>query len=171
MARKKTSLRDFQQYLSERLKSAARGQVSSSLLGVRAGKENWLLELSEAGEIIQLPPLTPVPLTNAAFSGIANIRGNLYAVTDFSYFRTGEPTVQNAFTRLLLIGAKMGSNAALLVTRMQGLKNIKDFEPVSRPEDAPAWIEQPYRDQAGEIWNKLSVSALLNDERFMNIGA
>jgi len=171
MARKKTSLRDFQQYLSERLKGAARGQISSSLLGVRAGKENWLLELSDAGEIIQLPPLTQVPLTNPAFSGIANIRGNLYAVTDFSYFRNGEPTVQNAYTRLLLVGAKMGSNAALLVTRMQGLKNIKDYELVSRAADAPAWIVQTYRDKAGELWYKLSVSALLDDERFMNIGA
>src|SRR5690348_11862161 len=120
MAKKKTSLRDFQQYLADRLKSAARGQVTSSLLGVKAGRENWLLELSDSGEIIQMPPLTPVPLTIPAFAGLANIRGNLYAVTDFSLFRSGEPTVLNAYTRLLLVGAKLGSNAALLVTRMQG---------------------------------------------------
>ncbi|MBS1198726.1 MAG: CheW protein [Proteobacteria bacterium] len=171
MARKKTSLREFQQYLADRLKSAARGQISSSLLGVRAGRENLLLELSDSGEIIQLPPMTPVPLTNAAFTGIANIRGNLYAVTDFSLFRGGEPTVQNAFTRLLLIGVKLGSNAALLVTRMQGLKNIKDFEPVERAPETPVWVVQSYRDKAGEIWHKLSVRDLLADERFMNIGA
>lgn len=170
MAKRKTSLREFQQYLADRLKSAARGQVTSSLLGVRAGRENWLLELSDSGEIIQSPPLTPVPLTNPAFSGIANIRGNLFAVTDFSVFRGGEPTAQNAYTRLLLVGARQGSNAALLVTRMQGLKNIKDFEPVDRPADAPAWISQTYRDNAGEIWHKLSVRDLLADERFMNIG-
>lgn len=170
MAKKKTSLREFQQYLADRLKSAARGQVTSSLLGIRSGRENWLLELSDSGEIIQLPQLTPVPLTNSAFAGIANIRGNLYAVTDFSVFRGGESTVQNAYTRLLLIGTKLGSNAALLVTRMQGLKNIKDFEAVGKAEDAPAWIVETYRDSSGEIWHKMSVKDLLADERFMNIG-
>ena len=170
MAKKKTSLREFQQYLADRLKSAARGQVTSSLLGVRSGRENWLLELSDSGEIVQLPLLTSVPLTNSAFAGIANIRGNLYAVTDFSVFRGGEATVQNPFTRLLLIGAKLGSNAALLVTRMQGLRNIKDFEPIGRAADAPLWIVGTYRDKVGEIWHKLSVKDLLADERFMNIG-
>jgi len=167
---KKTSLRDFQQYLADRLKSAARGQVTSSLLGVRAGQENWLLDLSDSGEIIQLPPLTPVPLTKAAFAGIANIRGNLYSVTDFSLFRGGEPTVHNAFTRLLLVGTRLGSNAALLVTRMQGLKATGSFEPVGRPADAPVWLEQSFRDQGGETWHKLSVRDLLADEAFMNIG-
>lgn len=168
---KKTSLRDFQQYLADRLKSAARGQVTSSLLGVRAGQENWLLELSDSGEIIQLPPLTPVPLTKPAFAGIANIRGNLYSVTDFSLFCGGEPTVLNANTRLLLVGARSGSNAALLVTRMQGLKAIGDFELVGRAEGAPPWLEQSYRDRTGGVWNKLSVRDLLADEAFMNIGA
>ena len=167
---KKTSLRDFQQYLADRLSSAARGQVASSLLGVRAGQENWLLELSDSGGIIQLPELTPVPLTKPAFAGIANIRGNLYSVTDFSLFRNGDPTVHNAFTRLLLIGTRQGSNAALLVTRMQGLKAAGDFEPIGRGAEAPPWLEQSYRDQAGGVWNKLSVRELLADEAFMNIG-
>ncbi len=168
---KKTPLREFQQYLADRLKSAQRGQVTSSLLGIRAGRENWLLELSESGEIIQQPPLTPVPLTKAAFAGIANIRGNLYSVTDFSLFRGGEPTALNANARLLLVGVKLGSNAALLVSRMQGLKAIGDFEAVGRPVNAPAWIAETYRDRRGDIWQKLSVRELLADESFMNIGA
>lgn len=170
MARKKTSLRDFQQYLADRLSSAARGQVTSSLLGVRVGRENWLLDLSDSGEIVQLPPLTSVPLTKPSFAGIANIRGNLYSVVDFSQFRGGEPTVQNAFTRLVLVGTKLGSNAALLVTRMQGLKSLADFTSVDKPADLPAWVSQCYRDAAGDLWYKLSVRDLLADEEFMNIG-
>ena len=71
------------------------------------------------------------------FAGIANIRGNLYAVTDFSLFRGGEPTLLNANARLLLVGVKLGSNAALLVTRMQGLKAVADYEPVEKSADAP----------------------------------
>lgn len=167
---KKTSLRDFQQYLADRLKTAAAGRGTSSLLGVRAGRENWLLDLSDSGEVVQMPPLTTVPLTNKAFAGIANIRGSLYAVTDFSVFRGGEPTAMNANARLVLIGTKHGSNAALLVSRMQGLRAAGQFEPTDNAPDAPPWVSGTYRDGNGETWQKIAVRQLLADETFMNIG-
>ena len=63
---KKTSLRGFQEYLSGRLKDAAQGHVASSWLGVRAGEDNWLVDLSDSGEIVQAPRLTPVPQCSAA---------------------------------------------------------------------------------------------------------
>lgn len=170
MARR-TSLREFQEYLAGRLTSAAHGQGTSSLLGIRSGDEDWLLDLSDSGEIIQLPKLTQVPLTRPWFAGIANIRGNLYAVTDFSIFRGGDPTPLNANARLLLVGTRHGSNAALLVSRMLGLRNAKDFEPEAADPAAPAWAARKYRDGSGNIWNKLSVRELLADENFMNVGA
>jgi twitching motility protein PilI len=170
MARK-TSLREFQEYLAGRLTGAAHGRGTSSLLGVRTGNEDWLLDLSDSGEIIQLPKLTQVPLTRPWFAGIANIRGNLYAVTDFSVFRGGDPTPLNANARLLLVGTKHGSNAALLVSRMLGLKNATDFAEEAADPAIPAWVAGKYRDGAGNIWNKLSVRDLLADENFMNVGA
>ena len=124
---KKTSLRDFQEYLAGRLLGAAQGRGTSSWLGVRAGDDNWLIDLSDSGEIVQAPKLTAVPLTRPWFAGIANIRGSLYAVADFSVFCGGIPTPRNNNTRLLLVGSKHGANAALLVTRMLGLKNPDDF--------------------------------------------
>lgn len=171
MAKKKTSLREFQEYLAGRLTGAAHGEGAASLLGVRSGTEDWLLDLSDSGEIIQLPKLTQVPLTRPWFAGIANIRGNLYAVTDFSVFRGGEPTVQNAGSRLLLIGVRHGSNAALLVSRMLGLKNINDFSPTDPDPSAPPWAAQRYCDGSGKVWRKLSVRELLVDDHFMNVGA
>jgi twitching motility protein PilI len=167
---KKTSLRDFQEYLAGRLLGATQGRGTSSLLGVRAGEENWLIELSDGGEIVPAPRLTPVPLTKPWFAGIANIRGNLHAVVDFSVFRGGSPTPQNNNTRLLLVGTKHGSNAALLVTRMLGLKNPGEF--VAEPADAesPAWGAVRFSDGQGANWRKLSVRHLLADDDFMNIG-
>ncbi len=167
---KKTSLREFQEYLAGRLTSAARGQGGASLLGIRVGDEDWLLDLADSGEIVQMPKLTHVPLTRGSFSGIANIRGNLYAVTDFSLFRGGDPTPQNANSRLLLVGVKHGSNAALLVARMLGLKNIDDFVPEAPEAGAPAWMVKNYRDTHGKLWRKLSVRELLADDNFMNVG-
>lgn len=167
---KKTSLRGFQEYLSGRLKDAAQGGVASSWLGVRAGDDNWLVDLSDSGEIVQALKLTPVPLTRIWFAGIANIRGNLYAVVDFSVFCGGAPTPQNNHTRLLLIGSKYGANAALLVTGMLGLKAPEDF--VAEPVDpaAPTWGAARFSDSQHGIWRKLSVRDLLADNDFMNIG-
>lgn len=167
---KKTSLRDFQEYLAARLTTAATGHGAASWLGIEAGGETWLVDLADGGEIVQAPQLAPVPLTRPWFAGIANIRGNLYSVTDFSVFRGGAPTPQNTSTRLLLIGAKYGSNAALLVSRMLGLKNPDDFVPESGGADDPAWCAQRFSDTHGNIWRKLSVRDLLADRDFMNIG-
>ena len=87
MAKKKLSLREFQESLVQRLTSARAGQTSRALLGVLAGRDYWLLDLSDSGEIVPLPPLTSVPLTQTWFCGIANIRGTLYSVVDFSAFQ------------------------------------------------------------------------------------
>lgn len=167
---KKTSLRDFQVYLASRLSDAAQGRGAASWLGVEAGGEPWLVDLSDGGEIVQSSQLAPVPLTQPWFVGIANIRGNLYSVTDFSVFRGGPPTIQNANARLLLIGSRYGANAALLVSRLVGLKTPVDFTLEAPDEAAPAWGAQRYVDVQGKRWRKLSVRDLLADKNFMNIG-
>jgi twitching motility protein PilI len=94
----------------------------------------------------------------------------LHAVSDFSLFRGGPPIVQNSNARLLLIGARYGINAALLVSRMLGLKNPEDFTPESADASMPAWGVQRFADTHGKIWHKLSVRELLADQDFMNIG-
>lgn len=167
---KKTSLRDFQAYLATRLSDAALGRGAVSWLGVEAGSESWLVDLSDGGEIVQASQLVPVPLTHPWFVGIANIRGNLYSVTDFSVFRGGRPIVQNANARLLLIGSRYGINAALLMSRMLGLKNPEDFTPEAPDAGMPVWGMQRFADSQGKIWHKLSVRELLADKEFMNIG-
>ena len=166
---KKGSLREFQAHLARRLAGASE-QSAAGLLGVQSGADWWLLKLSDSGEIIPLTPLTSVPLTRPWFAGIANIRGNLYSVVDFSAFRGGEPTPQNPSSRLLLIGTRHGSNAALLVTRLLGLRNIDDLTPApADPDDAP-WAADAYTDHEGRCWKMLDVSLLLADENFMEIG-
>ena len=60
---KKTSLRDFQEYLAGRLTTAAQGKGAASWLGIEVGGAPWLIELSDSGEIVQAPTLAKVPLT------------------------------------------------------------------------------------------------------------
>lgn len=167
---KKTSLRDFQAYLAERLKSAALGRGTSFWLGVLAGDTHWLIDLADSGEIIQAPKLTQVPLTQPWFAGIANIRGNLHAVADFSMFCGGGPTARNSNARLLLVGTRHGANASLLVSRMLGLKNPEDFQVEADGSSPMAWETARFSDGQGQVWRKLSVRALLDNHEFMNIG-
>ena len=166
---KKGSLRDFQAHLARRLAGASK-QSAAGLLGIQSGADFWLLNLSDSGEIIPLTPLTTVPLTKNWFVGIANIRGNLYAVVDFSAFQGKEATPQNTSSRLLLIGTRHGNNAALLVTRMLGLRNVDDLTPISADPDSPPWASDVYTDNEGRRWKKLDVRQLLVDEDFMEIG-
>lgn len=166
---KKGSLREFQAHLARRLAGASE-QSAAGLLGVQSGGDYWLLNLSDSGEIIPLPPLTTVPLTKNWFVGIANIRGNLYAVADFSAFQGKEATPQNTSSRLLLIGTRHGNNAALLVTRMLGLRNADNLTEVPLDADARPWESGAYTDLDGRRWKMLDVRRLLADENFMEIG-
>jgi twitching motility protein PilI len=170
--RQRTSLRQFQQYLTDRLSNLVQGESSSSLLGVEASKTRWLFNLSDSGEIVLLPPLTSVPLTNSSFVGLANIRGSLYAVTDFSAF-LGETAIplNMPSARLLLVGVKQGNNASLLVSRILGLKNPNDFKAGAHPKDAPSWHTATLIDSDGQEWRRLDLKILLSDPKFMNIAA
>lgn len=167
---KRISLREFQESLSQRLTSAHRGEARRALLGVASGSEHWLFDLSDSGEVVPMPALTAVPLTKPWFAGIANIRGTLYSVVDFSAFRGQEPTRRNANARLLLIGARHGTNSALLVDRTLGLRSVDDLDLVSSGELAPAWRGEVRQDAQGHKWTLLRLRELLSDQAFLDIG-
>ena len=162
-------LREFQEHLSSRLNSAARGEVSSALLGMQSGNNHWLLKLEEAGEILPMPPLFQVPLTHSWFAGMANIRGNLFSVIDFAAFRGEDPTPRTAHARLVLLGARFGINSAILVHRMLGLRPADNFSATGEPGDQH-FVSEILSDAAGDRWKRLDVPALLADPKFMQIG-
>ncbi len=166
---KKGSLHDFQARLASRLAEADE-RSAAGLLGFQAGGEYWLVRLTDSGEIIPLTTLTGVPLTRPWFVGIANIRGNLFAVSDFSAFQGREATPHNSSARLLLIGSRHGNNAALLVTRTLGLRNLDDLTRQPTDADAPPWACESFLDNTGRHWKLLDVPTLLTDDRFMDIG-
>ena len=82
----KLDLRAFQQELTTRLAAKTAAQVEQSRLGIACAGTQWLIRLSDAGEVIAVPPMASVPLTKPWYLGIANIRGNLYGVVDFAGF-------------------------------------------------------------------------------------
>ena len=170
MARKKISLREFQESLVQRLTSARAGQTARALLGVQAGRDYWLLDLADSGEIVPLPPLTSVPLTRPWFCGMANIRGTLYSVVDFSAFQGGEATPQNADSRLLIVGSRFGINSALLVNRTLGLRNVEQMAPRAAEIDPRPWVGEQYVDTQNNVWKRLKLKNLLRQPDFLEIG-
>lgn len=167
---KRTSLREFQEGLAARLADVHRGAPTRALLGVESGNSHWLMDLVDSGEVVPLTQLSPVPLTQPWFAGVANVRGALYGVVDFSAFRGGAPTPHNADARLLLIGARHGINSALLVNRTLGLKSLDDMGIEPAPDDGPAWIGESCIDSAGRQWLRLRITTLLEDPAFLDVG-
>ena len=163
-----TSLRDYQLALSERLQHAEAGARVLSKLGVQIGAEAWLVDLTEAGEVLPVPPISPVPLSRPWFRGIANVRGNLYSVTDFAAFLGSEPTAASEQARLLLVSERFHCGAALLVTRSLGLRNAGTLKPQSKDAALP-WVRAQYADDAGKSWKELDIPALIRHETFLEV--
>lgn len=168
---KRISLREFQQELTNRLAEMSTSNRRSALLAVTAGNENWLVDLSDAGEIIAAPVLSQVPLTRDWFRGLANVRGNLFSVVDLAAFCGEAPPPLTSDSRMMLIGAKHGMHTALLVSRALGLRNPDDFEVDETFTDNRPWIGAALRDNQNRLWKHLVVRPLLTDSRFLDASA
>jgi twitching motility protein PilI len=166
----KLSLRDYQLELSARLQRAeTEGRVTSKL-GLEVGGGAWLVDLTEAGEMIPVPPISAVPLARPWFRGVANIRGNLYSVTDFAAFLGGEATAATDHARLLLISDRFRAGCGLLIGRSLGLRKSGELEP--RPGGTGSkWTRAEYTDTEGKRWRELNVPALVRNPEFLDVSA
>ena len=170
MARK-TSLREFQQGVAQRLRDAASRKTVLSRLGFQVGQENWLVSLSDVSEVIPVPNIIPVPMTLPWYSGVANIRGKLYSIADFAAYQ-GQPAIGPGMERrVILVAEKLIEGSGLIVTRMLGLRNPELFTPETLETGfARPWIKGTYRDASGVRWYELNLSALTQDARFLEVG-
>lgn len=166
--RRRGILRAFQEELSRRIAAAGSVVRKDVRLVVKTGNSGWLIRLHEAGELVPAPQLTPVPLTQPWFSGLANIRGTLYAVVDLGAFSGETPIALKGGSRLILVGQRHGNNSALLVDRVIGLRNLADFVEIERTRDEQ-WAGSQYRDMDGQYWSELEVEALLRAPEYVQV--
>jgi len=164
------SLKDYQRGLAERLREAGAGRMASKL-GVQLGTETWLVDLGEAGEVIPVPAVTPVPLTRPWFKGVANVRGNLYSVIDFPAFLGVGAVSVSEQSRLLLLGERFRTSAALLIDRSLGLRNPEQLTPRATEGEAPVWLRGEFGDADGKSWKELDVSQLVRHAEFLSVSA
>jgi twitching motility protein PilI len=167
---KKFNLREFQTSLSQQLQAAASRDNTGSRLGFRVGNVNWLVSLADTEEVLPVPPIVKVPGARRWFRGMANIRGNLYAVSDFSDFMGQGVTPEHADCRLLIPHHDFGVNAALLVHGTLGLRNINRYQ--AREDGVPhPWVARRYADENGMDWCDMDFGQLLGNAGFLMVEA
>lgn len=158
------SLRDFQQGVLDRLKSQTTDANRVTTLGVLIGNEHWLVDMADISEALPVPILTHVPTVQPWFCGVANVRGNLYSVSDLAAFFGYDATVRDNAARVLLLGQKYAFSAGLLVTRVLGLRNAKAW--TQSEENGEIYLQ----DSSGQKWRRLDIVELLNRPEFLHIG-
>jgi twitching motility protein PilI len=172
MARRKISLREYQQGVVAKLQAIAQGGEvqAASKLGLQVGSQYWLVDLADVGEVIPPPELAQVPHSQPWFAGVANIRGNLYSAVDFSAFCGGEPVSSGADKRLVLANPRFQVNSGLLVSRLLGLRHANQLQPVEISSGAAPWVSAEFSDTDGRRWQELNIQALVSDQSFLQAG-
>ena len=94
-------------------------------IGYRVGSRLFVSGIDEINELLAVPALTPVPLTQPWLMGVANVRGNLVPVIDFSRFLFGERTQHTERTRLLIV-RQGGGSVALMVDEVFGQRTVDE---------------------------------------------
>jgi twitching motility protein PilI len=167
---KRINLREFQQQVFARLREvSAAGDVAVAKLGVQVGSHFFLIDMRDVSEVVPVPRLLEVQLVKSWFAGVANIRGNLFSVTDLQDYLGLGRTQLLPSNRLLLLHARWMSNASLLVTSMLGLRYVEKFERIDLAVDAPAGAAAAYRDAEGRTWYELNLGALVQNPEYLNV--
>jgi twitching motility protein PilI len=167
-------LQSFQQELANRLAAKTAAQVESSRLGLACGGERFLIRLGDAAEVVAVPPIAGVPLTQSWFLGLANVRGNLYSIVDLAAFIGREATLlhgASAQSRLILFGSRAGDlKAGIVVQGVLGLRNLAELTPTPPEPDAMPWYGQRWLDADGGAWQEIELAQLVTDPAFLRIG-
>lgn len=180
MANKK-ALHDLQMRLVERIAAARALPRLQSWLAVECRGHGLLLPLEQAGEIFPLVALQAVPHAQAWFAGVANLRGSLHGVVDLARFLALPPAPPHGDdgterARLIALGAALGLNCALRVDALAGLRGAdqlrEEIDHDTNASDArPAFAPRRWRDTDGRVWQGIDLALLVQEPRFLSIGA
>ena len=174
---KKEALRDLQTRLAGRLQSARSEGASASWLAVRLGSGNFLLPLTQSGEIFPPAIMAPVPYVHPWFIGVVNLRGGLYGVVDMARFLNGVALpgrTEQAWSqvRFVTFNAELELNCALVVDALIGLRRQDAFVGVEQaPEGSPEFFGQVLVDAQGISWQEINLRVLSQSAEFLSISA
>lgn len=161
---KRHNLREFQQRLLDRLQDKEATAARVSMLGVQIAGQRWLVDMADISEVLPLPRLSKVPFTKHWFRGVINVRGNLYGVIDMAAYPQGSLISGVSANRVLLVADRYAFNVALLVERVLGLRDVRNWQKSEREGLTE------FQDGQGASWRKLEVSGLFGQVEFLQVG-
>ena len=135
----------------------------ASTLGVIIAGQHWLVDMSDVSEVLPVPLMTRVPLSKQWFKGVANVRGNLFGVSDIAAFQKKGETISDTTNRVLLVSEKYITNVGLLVDRVLGLRDAGKWRQINNNGQ----IE--YQDSQNNTWRKLDITKLLSQSEFLQL--
>jgi len=164
-------LRDFSTQLAQRLRAAPMRTAEPARLAVRMADTGYLLDLGTTGEIVALPEIAPVPWTKPWFRGLTNVRGRLLGVIDLMQLSGRPAMTPEQSLQLVVLGDALKVNAAIIVTRAFGLRNLKDLQPLGDVSDPlRPWERERFRETDGATLIELDLRRLVATEQFAAIG-
>ena len=148
-----------------------KAEASNAWSGItfRLGGHTLLAPMDQVVEILDVPALSAVPLTQPWVRGIANIRGNLLPVIDLNGYLGNAMTRVTDKSRVLVINYE-GIYSGLVVDEVMGLKHFLEEEYMEDWADVDALL-QPYigggyrRDE--QVWGVFSLFTLADSQQFL----
>ncbi len=168
----KEALRDLQVRLANRLREAREQPRQVGWLAVECGGNGLLMPLAQAGEIHPVGRITAVPHAKPWLAGVANLRGELYAVVDLPLFlglQEGAKSAGPAHGQLVALNASLNLNAALRVDRLVGLRDPEHMKVEHSDAPRPGFVSAGWRDAQGRLWQALDLAQMANDPAFLDV--
>jgi twitching motility protein PilI len=160
-------LHEFQARLLERMEAARDGSgMRDSRLGVMIGDRRCLVDLREAGEIVNLIAVTKVPLARDWYLGLSNVRGNLIGVVDLDRFLGGPSQTIGKESRVLVVSVALSGNTGFLLSRVLGLRHIQEMTEQQSGDSG----HRRYLDADLNEWVEISLAEIVEDPRFVQVG-
>lgn len=135
----------------------------------RVGDSRFITSIGDVIEILPLAKVTPVPFTKPWIKGVTNLRGDVYVVTDFSYFLFEKPLTKSKKNKLIIL--KGSSHAAILVDEIIGMTDVSQDEILDDIEGADSSISQfvgGSLEKDGVRYFVMDVHSLLSETSFIH---
>jgi twitching motility protein PilI len=142
-------------------------------IAFRLGNAPAVAALTDIREVLPSPKiLAKVPGAKPWVSGIANIRGQLLPIIDLKACLTGENTIPEKKTRLLILN-QSGVSAGILVDEVVGIKNFPQDSLETNPPyaDQVQWLvpfaRGIFQEAENESWIIFDMSVLGKSRPFL----
>jgi twitching motility protein PilI len=152
------------------MEKSDKNDASTAVLGVAVGNNRYLIPMIEVNEVISIPKLARVPLTQPWFLGLANVRGILYGINDLAGYLGSDALPFNLKSRILLTSPSNKIYGGFIVNNMLGIRDLCEFTRVKESKKKlPTGIVAEYKDHEEREWRELSLFKLISEERFLQI--